>query len=1169
MRLGESPLEEVDILIGTPQRIRHFVRLPQRSVFISDCLVAVETNFGWLVEGRSDHGVKTERQSFVVATSEYQCLCQQVGLLLRDPLSSRNDCDLSVEQWIQKMLTRITYDPKEKRWSVPLPWYNTDRPQNNRAAVYKATQHQVRRAEERGLKKLYDAAISVYTDGQFAEQVFDNPPDAYYIPHHHVMKPGSTTAVRVVMNASFARRDQKSLNDCLFKGVSEQNNLFGLLIRWRTNAYAVTADLKQAFLQIRIHPEDRRYLRFFWGTDSEHLSTYQMKSVMFGAAPSPAQLYLVLRKIFESAPETEVHRLHESIYMDDVFYLGPDLATIQRLIEVSSRVLKAASFPLHKWACPEWIQREGLLVENHQEVAGCLGVRWGMEGDHCCLKPPSADVRQFTRRGIAQVIGRLHDVLGLLGPFSTRLKLLMKDTLTGTRGWDTPVEEAVQDAAKDVFAEFSLVEQLSLPRVIRSSEDFELIGFGDASRLAYGAAVYLWERSSQQMNLLASRSRVVSEKRTMPELELCAAVLLVDLAVSVSSYLPPAKRTRFFSDSMITLGRIRQSTPNRYAQYVSNRLSKIKEKTQPDQWHFVPTEQNPADALSRGLSLAELLKHSLWFHGPDPLQLKDLDSPQLYSISSKPIVPLSKSESLLLDKKTLSLGYDGVIRFLTSYYEAMERNTGLIARENAGLEQKLSAAQLAVAAAWRLFQRVAFRDEVNLLRAGKPLPSTSKLGKLNVFLDAQKVMRLDRRLKEAPLDYEAKYPIVAVDHPFVRGFLERFHSMTMAHSSHHRTLVEVNNMLYLPRCSDILRSVLDGCLRCRFLHGKPFTAPPAPLPADRVNNEENLPFNHVGVDLFGPLITRGAKAQYGMIFVCCNTRAVHLELIPSRNATCILRAFARFIARRGTPRVVRSDNEKGFHKVESPLKEICEDFVKCRRQLLEKYSFEWLFQPADSPFWGGFFERLIGVVKKTLANWPLSRRYTPEELSTILCEVEAIVNSRPLLPGTLTTSPLTPAHFLIGRSFTFVPPLRMKEKPVDPFLINYATICEERDKLWTRLRKEYLTSLRQFHRHGGKTREPEIGELVLLVGSCKREDWDWGRVQSLMRGPDGIVRAASLLMPNGNIWERPVQSLIPLESSARRGECGAATSAAVPSSTDGSRANALEADQPSIGSMIE
>ncbi|KAH9400338.1 hypothetical protein TYRP_001903 [Tyrophagus putrescentiae] len=637
----------------------------------------------------------------------------------------------------ETMLTRITYDPKEKRWSVPLPWYNTDRPQNNRAAVYKATQHQ-------------------------------------------------------------------------------------------------------------------------------------------------------------------------SIYMDDVFYLGPDLATIQRLIEVSSRVLKAASFPLHKWACPEWIQREGLLVENHQEVAGCLGVRWGMEGDHCCLKPPSADVRQFTRRGIAQVIGRLHDVLGLLGPFSTRLKLLMKDTLTGTRGWDTPVEEAVQDAAKDVFAEFSLVEQLSLPRVIRSSEDFELIGFGDASRLAYGAAVYLWERSSQQMNLLASRSRVVSEKRTMPELELCAAVLLVDLAVS--------------------------------------------------------------------------------------------------------------SESLLLDKKTLSLGYDGVIRFLTSYYEAMERNTGLIARENAGLEQKLSAAQLAVAAAWRLFQRVAFRDEVNLLRVGKPLPSTSRLGKLNVFLDAQKVMRLDRRLKEAPLDYEAKYPIVAVDHPFVRGFLERFHSMTMAHSSHHRTLVEVNNMLYLPRCSDILRSVLDGCMRCRFLHGKPFTAPPAPLPADRVNNEENLPFNHVGVDLFGPLITRGAKAQYGMIFVCCNTRA---------------------------------------------------------------------------------------------------------------------------------------------------------EKPVDPFLINYATICEERDKLWTRLRKEYLTSLRQFHRHGGKTREPEIGELVLLVGSCKREDWDWGRVQSLMRGPDGIVRAASLLMPNGNIWERPVQSLIPLESSARRGECGAATSAAVPSSTDGSRANALEADQPSIGSMIE
>src|SRR5699024_5226111 len=178
------------------------------------------------------------------------------------------------------------------------------RPHNNRSTVYHSTKSQLSRYNERGLREKYDAAIDLYTEGDYAERVDDNPSSAYYLPHHHVFKPGSTTEVRIVMNASFARKGERSLNDTLYNGFSEQTNLFSLLIRWRMNPYAMIADLQKAFLQIRVRPEDRPYLRYLWApAGSDQLVTYQMKSLMFGSTSAPFCLYITLRKMFESAPE--------------------------------------------------------------------------------------------------------------------------------------------------------------------------------------------------------------------------------------------------------------------------------------------------------------------------------------------------------------------------------------------------------------------------------------------------------------------------------------------------------------------------------------------------------------------------------------------------------------------------------------------------------------------------------------------------------------------------------------------------------------------------------------------------------------------------------------------------------------------------------------------------
>src|SRR5699024_7120676 len=102
---------------------------------------------------------------------------------------------------------------------------------------------------------------------------------------------------------------------------------------------------------------------------------------------------------------------------------------------------------------------------------------------------------------------------------------------------------------------------------------------------------------------------------------------------------------------------------------------------------------------------------------------------------------------------------------------------------------------------------------------------------------------------------------------------------------------------------------------------------------------------------------------YGMVFACANTRAVHLELLPTRQTQSILRAMDRFMSRRGVPRVIRSDNERGFHQSDQLLRYL--HGRKFRRHVESTYNTTWKFQPAKSPFWGGFFERLIGIIKRT------------------------------------------------------------------------------------------------------------------------------------------------------------------------------------------------------------
>jgi hypothetical protein len=266
------------------------------------------------------------------------------------------------------------------------------------------------------------------------------------------------------------------------------------------------------------------------------------------------------------------------------------------------------------------------------------------------------------------------------------------------------------------------------------------------------------------------------------------------------------------------------------------------------------------------------------------------------------------------------------------------------------------------------------------------------------------------------------------------------------------------------------------------------------LPPERITPTK--PFCVIGVDFAGPLYTDDGKKCYITLFTCGTTRAVHLELSPTMNTWDFHQSFRRFIARRGLCSVVFSDNALTF-------KRTAVDFAH--------RNIKWKFIPERAPWVGGFYERLVGSVKRSLKRAIGRSSLSYRELETILIEVEAIVNCRPLTYVTDDPSAptaLTPSHFLVGDRLTALPPVKA------PVTEDLRKAYRKREQLlqsfWKRWVQDYLQQLRTAHHSPRASPKPlEVGELVLVQDKAiPRTQWKLGRVLETFAGRDGIVRVA-------------------------------------------------------------
>ncbi|XP_011859105.1 PREDICTED: uncharacterized protein LOC105556617 [Vollenhovia emeryi] len=383
-----------------------------------------------------------------------------------------------------------------------------------------------------------------------------------------------------------------------------------------------------------------------------------------------------------------------------------------------------------------------------------------------------------------------------------------------------------------------------------------------------------------------------------------------------------------------------------------------------------------------------------------------------------------------------------------------------------------------------------FSEVLTDLRAGKQVRTSSSLLALKPFIDKEGILRVGGRIQNSNLTFENKHPIILPSNSrFTQLLFEREH-IRLLHIGPQALLCSIREKYWPLRGKNIARGVTHRCVTCFRNKPKMLSQIMGQLPADRVT--PNRPFFVTGVDFAGPIVTllnrgRGRKTgkSYISLFVCFTTKAVHLETVSDLSSASFIAALRRFAGRRGYP------------------------------------------QP---PHMGGLWEAGVKSCKFHLKRVVGESLLTFEELSTVLIQIEACLNSRPIchLPSTSADlQPLTPGHFLIGGSLTALPDIDMTELPINR-LDRWQIVHKITQDFWKRWSQEYLTSLQGRVKWNREQINLNIDDVVLIQDiNAPPLRWKLGRVNELHKGRDDKVRIVTLQTANGT-YKRAINKLCKL-----------------------------------------
>ena len=340
----------------------------------------------------------------------------------------------------------------------------------------------------------------------------------------------------------------------------------------------------------------------------------------------------------------------------------------------------------------------------------------------------------------------------------------------------------------------------------------------------------------------------------------------------------------------------------------------------------------------------------------------------------------------------------------------------------------------------------------------------------------------------------------------------------------------------MPKARASVKKLIRQCVYCRNRRAIQTNPKMADLPSERFDTTR--PFSSVGLDFLGPILVRKfrkTEKRYILLVTCLATRAIHLEVANSLDTDAFLMALRRFIARRGRPTLIWSDNGTNFVGGERELREAIAAWNQEQiSDALSQKNIQRKFNPPSASHMGGAWERLVASVKKALRAVLGNQIATDDVLHTTVLEVEFQVNSRPLTyvsghggdPESITLN-----HFLLGvvPNGCVLPPGVFGEN--DKMSRRRRRQCQAlASHVWRRWLKEYLPTLIARKKWDKDTRNLAVNDVVLLAADdSPRGYWPLGVVQQVYKSEDGVVRSAMVRTATGT-YKRPCTKLCLLES---------------------------------------
>uniref|UniRef100_A0A8R1I673 Integrase n=1 Tax=Caenorhabditis japonica TaxID=281687 RepID=A0A8R1I673_CAEJA len=1076
-----------------------------------------------------------------------------------------------------------TVEKREEGYYVRLPFKENHPPLPDNYSIAYRRLAQLQKQHPNEVLQMIKAVFEEYETKNFIERVdkqeaTDNK--IHYNALQAVITPSkSTTKCRIVVDASSHYKEKPCLNDIIEQGPSILPDIADMFIRFRTGKTVLISDVEKAFLQVFLHEDDRDVTRILWFKDIEkpvsedNIVVYRFTRVLFGLNTSPFQLAKVLiHHLFQYRDDPIMAEVPNNIYVDNSIVTTDK--NPQEVIEVYKKlkkVFKEANMNLREFRsnCPLVNENIEEVDRSKEEDMKVLGIWWISNKDIIKMKVNFELALKNSRRTVSSDIASKYDPMGFLVPLLLPPKLFQRELWDEIQyGWDTDLAEKHETEYRKKIEDINDFS-IEMPRqIFEKTGRNSIITFCDASKEATACCVYVKNELGTHIVFGKAHARPLKEKWTIPKLEMHALRLGTEKTLKVLKALKegntPVDQVIIMSDSTIALSWIKSiPTHKEVGTLISNRLkdivsfvNDIEDMGTPTRFGHVKTEENPADLGTRGCSKDEFAT-SIWWNGPKFIE-KDIKSwsldHKLFRIEEDNTIhmnPMITADNTSLFDRQSTNSFGKMTRIATHVLKAVKLFSKNLSTK-LGSERFLAVKDITTDTG-HLNATELKAGEMTLIKDHQKMISPKQLQKyanLGIVKNEDGLLVARGRMELADMDKATKEPILVMPNSTIATQIIQW-SHGRFHKPVDHTMDTVRRKFWIPKLRQKVKSYMNHCATCQRFNKQTCQYPNmGRLPGHRVI--KSRPFANTGLDNFGPIKIKEADGTdgkaYGTIFTCSVTRLIHVETVKDASAFEFIQAFRRFVAIRGRPDLIVSDNGTNFVLSQKLLEEASKrsDYPEDMQMI------KWKFITPLSPWKGGMYERMVKIVKESLYKAVGRSRLTYEDLTTTLYEATASINNRPLTKpeeDINSGQPIRPNDFINAEMKIHLPLERVLEieeefipsselQTKESMLSTVAALkssIQATERVWTIWNNKYLAEIREGHRlrmdkKRGSKKLPKEGQLVLMSDDLQpRNVWKMAKVVKINRSSDDTVRDVEILTPSGRILNRSINMIVPLE----------------------------------------